>query len=81
MAGLPLRPLRGPLTSRDVVLVSDTEIALRAERSARGPGRTYVVTVEATDDAGNVALATFEVRVAHDRRDGPPRNLRLRSRR
>ncbi len=39
------------------------DIQLRAERSAKGTGRIYAVTVTATDDSGNVTTATGQVKV------------------
>lgn len=46
----------------------DRELALRAERSGRGPGRTYTVTYAATDMAGNRTEVSHIVFVPHDRR-------------
>ncbi|MFI2857732.1 alginate lyase family protein [Paenibacillus sp. JSM ZJ436] len=43
----------------------DLEFMLRAERSGTGTGRTYTVTYLATDEAGNQATASVEVRVPH----------------
>jgi hypothetical protein len=40
---------------------------LRAERSGRGPGRTYTVTITATDGADNRSAATVVVTAPHDR--------------
>lgn len=45
----------------------DTEGALRAERAGRGPGRTYTLTYQGQDIAGNTATCHVEVRVPHDR--------------
>lgn len=41
---------------------------LRAERSGRGDGRVYTVTVSCTDDAANSATSSVDVTVPHDRR-------------
>ena len=48
----------------------DTELQLRAERSAAGEGRTYTLTYQATDLAGNVATASVTVHVPRSARDG-----------
>src|SRR6185503_13313969 len=42
------------------------ELQLRAERAAKGPGRTYSVTITATDGFGNTATAVIAYRVPHD---------------
>ena len=41
-------------------------IAVRADRLASGPGRTYTLTAQATDLAGNVATAVATCTVPHD---------------
>jgi len=41
---------------------------LRAERSAKGSGRTYTVAITATDVAGNASHAEVRILVPHDRR-------------
>jgi hypothetical protein len=40
---------------------------LRAERSGRGKGRIYTVTITATDCSGNVSTAKVKIRVPHDK--------------
>jgi hypothetical protein len=40
---------------------------LRAERSGKGDGRTYTITVECTDDSGNASSTEVRVTVPHDR--------------
>jgi hypothetical protein len=52
-------------TNPDIVW-TDGQLALRAERSGTGPGRTYTVTCTATDASGNHATATAKVTVPHD---------------
>jgi hypothetical protein len=47
---------------------ADTQGFLRAERAGNGPGRTYMLTYEGADDAGNTATCTTTVRVPHDQR-------------
>ena len=55
-------------TAPDWEIVGDLAVRLRAERSGRGQGRVYTLTVRCTDDSGNSAERDVEVRVAHDRR-------------
>jgi hypothetical protein len=56
-------------TGEDVV-VGEGGVCLRAERSGTAEGRTYTVTVVATDGAGNIAERELTVDVPHDRRGG-----------
>lgn len=44
----------------------DRVFQLRAERSGKGPGRTYTITYSATGSTGLVATATAKVTVPHD---------------
>jgi hypothetical protein len=44
----------------------DREFRLRSERAGYGPGRTYTITYEAADAAGNKSTATATVTVAHE---------------
>ncbi|HEU4521304.1 MAG TPA: hypothetical protein VFT12_04825, partial [Thermoanaerobaculia bacterium] len=46
----------------------DTSGHLRAERSGSGSGRTYTITYEGADKAGNSATCSATVRVPHDQR-------------
>ena len=50
-----------------VIGIDDRQMALRADRSGSGPGRTYLVTYGARDRAGNVGTAGATVFVPHDR--------------
>ncbi len=43
-------------------------LQLRAERSGRGPGRTYTITITATDLAGNTSSASVVIVAPHDKR-------------
>jgi hypothetical protein len=52
----------------DIVVVDLTHILLRAERSGRGTGRIYTLTVICTDAAGNRTTKTATVMVPHDMR-------------
>jgi hypothetical protein len=47
---------------------ADTQGLLRATRSASGPGRTYTLSYEGSDRAGNVATCAATVTVPHDQR-------------
>jgi hypothetical protein len=67
----------GDIDSADVG-TSDQEILVRAERSALGPGRTYIVTYMAQDASGNSASAMAAITVPHDLGQGPePLQIRL----
>lgn len=50
-------------TAQDTVLINNHTLQLRAERSGRGDGRIYTVTVTCTDPSGNVSTASAAVRV------------------
>jgi hypothetical protein len=50
-------------TAADWVIVSSTHVQLRAERSGRGAGRVYTVTLTCADSAGNQSVATTTVTV------------------
>jgi hypothetical protein len=41
-------------------------LQLRAERSGNGPGRTYTITITATDLAGNMSTASLAIVAPHD---------------
>jgi CHRD domain-containing protein len=54
-------------TARDWKITGDLTALLRAERSGKDKnGRTYTLTIESTDDAGNSATTTVTVFVPHD---------------
>lgn len=42
---------------------SHNQIYLRAERSGRGGGRIYTISVQCTDEAGNTTIGTTTVAV------------------
>lgn len=44
------------------------ELQLRAERSGKGDGRTYTISITATDESGNQSVAVVEIFAPHDRR-------------
>jgi hypothetical protein len=62
-------------TTRDVagadVGTADTDLLLRAERSANGPGRNYELIYSASDASGNRASALSLVSVPHNLGEGP----------
>ena len=53
-------------TAGDIEITGDLSVSLRAERSGKGDGRIYTITVEAVDAAGNVATATCTVAVRNE---------------
>ena len=55
-------------TSPDWVMTGDLAVDLRAERSGRGIGRTYDISVQCTDASGNASTAIVNVGVPHDQR-------------
>jgi hypothetical protein len=64
----PVNGLGDGNTAPDWVIVNAGLVQLRAERSGTRRGRTYTITVECTDAAGNPATASTTVTVAHDQR-------------
>ncbi|MFC1782774.1 SUMF1/EgtB/PvdO family nonheme iron enzyme [Planctomycetota bacterium] len=44
------------------------ELRLRSERSGKGDGRTYTITITAIDEADNQSTAILEILAPHDRR-------------
>jgi hypothetical protein len=55
-------------TSPDWEVTGDLTLDLRAERSGRGRGRVYTVTLVATDDSGNETTGTVQVVVPKSRK-------------
>ena len=53
-------------TASDWDITGDLTVDLRAERSGKGDGRVYTITVESTDDSGNSSQSIVEVKVPHD---------------
>ncbi|MEQ1895687.1 MAG: hypothetical protein ABL998_24370, partial [Planctomycetota bacterium] len=43
------------------------ELDLRAERRGKGAGRTYTVSITATDAANNSSTGSMEIKAPHDR--------------
>lgn len=50
-------------TANDIKITGAMTVDLRAERSGKGNGRTYTITVEAKDAAGNTSTKTVAVSV------------------
>lgn len=50
-------------TANDIQVTGDLTVNLRAERSGKGNGRVYTITVEARDAAGNATTRTVAVTV------------------
>jgi hypothetical protein len=50
-------------TARDFEITGDLSVKLRAERSGKGHGRIYTITVECKDSAGNATAREVHVMV------------------
>ena len=57
-------------TAPDWIITGPLGLLLRSERSGLGDGRTYTITVEASDAAGNSARSVTTVFVPHDQGSG-----------
>jgi hypothetical protein len=55
-------------TAPDWEITGDLTVNLRAERSGKGSGRVYTVTVLCTDAYGNSSTGTINITVPHDKR-------------
>ena len=64
----PVNGLGDGNTAPDWEVVDANTVRLRAERSGTGDGRVYTITIRAVDTAGNIALESVRVTVAHDQR-------------
>lgn len=53
-------------TSPDWNITGDLTLELRAERSGKGNGRVYTITIECTDDSGNTSMKDVIVEVPHN---------------
>src|SRR5262245_8346417 len=53
------------ITSQDWIVTGDLTLRLRAERSNKGSGRIYTITVVCTDLSGNQSTKTVTVTVPH----------------
>ena len=54
-------------TAPDWEITGELTVNLRAERSGKGDGRVYTITVECTDDSENSSTETVDVTVPHDK--------------
>lgn len=63
----PVNGLSDGNTAPDWVITGDLTVKLRAERSGKGNGRIYTITVECTDQSGNNSTDTATVTVPHDK--------------
>jgi HYR domain len=57
-------------TSQDWKVLNAHKVKLRAERSGRGDGRIYTITITCTDESGNAASEDVTVLVPHCRGRG-----------
>jgi hypothetical protein len=55
-------------TAGDIAITGPLTLQLRAERAAKGAGRTYTITVLVTDASGNSSSATTTVLVPRDQK-------------
>jgi uncharacterized repeat protein (TIGR03803 family) len=53
-------------TSPDWIILNNHQVQLRAERSGRGNGRVYTITITSTDASGNRSTQTTQVNVPHN---------------
>jgi len=53
-------------TAGDIQITGNLTLLLRAERSGKGNGRIYTITVECKDEAGNASTGTAMVTVPRD---------------
>jgi hypothetical protein len=53
-------------TSPDWIILNDHHVQLRAERSGKGNGRVYTITITSTDASGNISTQTTQVNVPHN---------------
>ena len=63
----PVNGLGDGNTAPDWVITGDLTVKLRAERSGKGNGRIYTITVECADSSGNNSTDTAKVTVPHDK--------------
>jgi len=59
-------------TPNDIQNINELTVQLRAERSGKGTGRIYTITVSSTDACGNTATATVAVTVPKNQGKGAP---------
>ncbi len=66
----PINGLGDGDTAPDWQVISPTKVMLRSERSGKGNGRIYTITITCTDAANNVTRKTTTVTVPHDQKKG-----------
>ena len=66
ITGVTIQDAGTPSVANDVQITGPLTLKLRATRAGNGNGRTYAVTLQATDGAGNVKTAVVNVVVPHD---------------
>jgi hypothetical protein len=66
----PINGLGDGDTAPDWQILTSSTVSLRAERSARGSGRVYTLTVECADQGGNRSSREVAVSVSRDRGKG-----------
>ncbi|HUS73198.1 MAG TPA: lamin tail domain-containing protein, partial [Sedimentisphaerales bacterium] len=64
----PVNSIGDGSTEPDWEITGDLTVSLRAESAGTGTGRLYTLHIECTDTCGNIATATVEVTVPHDKR-------------
>ena len=52
-----------PTSGQDWIITGDLTLRLRADRSSKGPGRVYTITIACTDQSGNQSTKTVTVTV------------------
>ena len=52
-----------PISGQDWIVTGDLTLSVRAERSNKGTGRIYTITVACTDPSGNRSTKTVTVTV------------------
>jgi hypothetical protein len=70
----PVNGLGDGNTAPDWVITGGLTVKLRAERSGKGNGRIYTITVECADSSGNSSTDTATVTVPHDKGKGNNKN-------
>lgn len=63
----PVNKLDSADKAPDWIIIGDLTVKLRAERSGKGNGRVYTITVECVDSSGNSSTDTATVTVPHDK--------------